>query len=319
MLIPNLHGSSNSYRYGFQGQEKDDELKGEGNSLNYTFRMHDPRVGRFLSLDPIEADYPWNSPYAFSENRVIDGIDLEGKEWYRAGLGPFGNSGLKISLWTIEQIKAANSLAERLIKTRDRNNKILIQANIKPVEISNTKIYFYAYFRTFGPYTDAEDISVLKDGKTIDGNEAKVLDYSLAAGGVFIPFISGASVKQIIKNFWRVGSNEIVDSFFVKRGVKNFDEFYKKVSKLSAEERIAEYKAAGKRVADGNGWKKNDSLTKKNGRDVYSNEEGEHFALDTQHGSFEVLNSKGKHQGEINFDGIKIDDADKSGKHDIKL
>ncbi len=81
MLVPNRHGSSNSYRYGFQGQEKDDELKGEGNSLNYTFRMHDPRVGRFFAVDPLEKKYPHNSPYAFSENRVIDGIDLEGSEF----------------------------------------------------------------------------------------------------------------------------------------------------------------------------------------------------------------------------------------------
>ena len=83
MLVPNRHGSSNSYRYGFQGQEKDDELKGEGNSLNYTFRMHDPRVGRFLSLDPLAPQYPHNSPYAFSENRVIDGVELEGAEYLR--------------------------------------------------------------------------------------------------------------------------------------------------------------------------------------------------------------------------------------------
>ena len=82
MLVPNRHGSSNSYRYGFQGQEKDDELKGEGNSLNYTFRMHDPRVGRFFAVDPLFREYPWNSSYAFSENRVLDGIDLEGKEFY---------------------------------------------------------------------------------------------------------------------------------------------------------------------------------------------------------------------------------------------
>jgi RHS repeat-associated protein len=95
MLIPNRHGSSNSYRYGFQGQEKDDELKGEGNSLNYTFRMHDPRVGRFLSLDPLAPQYPHNSPYAFSENRVIDGIDLEGREFYFTSdgklIGKYGN------------------------------------------------------------------------------------------------------------------------------------------------------------------------------------------------------------------------------------
>ena len=81
MLIPNRHNSSNSYRYGFQGQEKDDELKGPGNSLNYEFRMHDPRVGRFFARDPLTAKYPHNSPYAFSENRVIDGVELEGLEF----------------------------------------------------------------------------------------------------------------------------------------------------------------------------------------------------------------------------------------------
>jgi len=80
MLVPTRHGSTPAYRYGFQGQEKDDELKGEGNSLNYTFRMNDPRVGRFFAIDPLFKKYPHNSVYAFSENRVIDGIELEGLE-----------------------------------------------------------------------------------------------------------------------------------------------------------------------------------------------------------------------------------------------
>lgn len=38
-------------------------------------------MGRFFATDPLEKDYPWNSPYAFSENRVIDGVDLEGLEF----------------------------------------------------------------------------------------------------------------------------------------------------------------------------------------------------------------------------------------------
>ena len=42
--------------------------------------MHDPRVGRFFAVDPLFRKYPYNSPYAFSENRVIDGIELEGLE-----------------------------------------------------------------------------------------------------------------------------------------------------------------------------------------------------------------------------------------------
>ncbi len=58
----------------------DNELKGEGNSINYKFRMHDPRVGRFFTTDPLEMQYPFYSPYQFSGNRVIDRVEREGLE-----------------------------------------------------------------------------------------------------------------------------------------------------------------------------------------------------------------------------------------------
>ena len=80
-----LRTISNSFtthtRYLFQAQEMDNEIKGEGNSVNYKFRMHDPRLGRFFCVDPLASKYPHNSVYAFSENRVIDGIELEGLEY----------------------------------------------------------------------------------------------------------------------------------------------------------------------------------------------------------------------------------------------
>ncbi|MCH2229647.1 MAG: hypothetical protein MK105_04820 [Crocinitomicaceae bacterium] len=82
MLLPGRHGQAESgdYRYGFQGQEMDDEIKGEGNSVNYKYRMHDPRIGRFFAIDPLAPSYPHNSPYAFSENVVINAVELEGLE-----------------------------------------------------------------------------------------------------------------------------------------------------------------------------------------------------------------------------------------------
>jgi RHS repeat-associated protein len=335
-LVPNRHGSSEPYRYGFQGQEKDDELKGEGNSLNYTFRMHDPRIGRFFAVDPVAVDYPHNSPYSFSENRVIDRNELEGLEtgpqyWMAytpaaksAGMTPKmferQNSsvvGRKVLEAIKDKVLKANRRAENM-STFYKQHKYLLSRD-EQLTFGVSQIYFGAYFTEFAGFTDAEDVSVIMEGRTIDGNKAGVLDYSLAGVGVFVPFVSGGTAKQVLKGFWRVGDNEIVDNFFIKRGVKNFDEFYKKVKHLSAEERIAEYKSAGKRVADGNAWKKNDALTKKNGRDIYEDKDGDFFALDTQHGSFEVLDKKGKHQGEINFEGTKIDGADKTGKHNIKL
>jgi RHS repeat-associated protein len=79
MLLNNSYGSvdSDAYRYGFQGQERDDEVKCEGNSYNYTFRMYDNRLGKFFVVDLLEKAFHRNSPYAFSENRVIDGFELE--------------------------------------------------------------------------------------------------------------------------------------------------------------------------------------------------------------------------------------------------
>lgn len=55
--------------------------------------MHDPRVGRFFAVDPLFMEYAYNSPYAFSENTVINAIELEGLE--KAGDIIFGQRGKK--------------------------------------------------------------------------------------------------------------------------------------------------------------------------------------------------------------------------------
>jgi RHS repeat-associated protein len=80
MLLPGRHGNSSDYRYGFQGQEKDDEIKGEGNSLNFKYRMADVRINRFTSIDPLSASYPHYSPYSFAGNKLIAYKELEGLE-----------------------------------------------------------------------------------------------------------------------------------------------------------------------------------------------------------------------------------------------
>jgi RHS repeat-associated protein len=66
----------NGYRYGFNGKENDNEVKGEGNQQDYGMRIYDPRVGRFLSVDPITKKNPELTPYQFASNRPIEGIEL---------------------------------------------------------------------------------------------------------------------------------------------------------------------------------------------------------------------------------------------------
>lgn len=40
----------------------------------------DPQIGGLLQIDPLAFDYVYNAPYAYAENRVTIGIDLEGLE-----------------------------------------------------------------------------------------------------------------------------------------------------------------------------------------------------------------------------------------------
>ncbi|MFN5251905.1 MAG: RHS repeat domain-containing protein, partial [Bacteroidota bacterium] len=65
------------YRYGFNNQEQDGEL---GDYYAFEYRIHDARLGRFLSVDPLAPEYPWNSTYSFAENDVVSCKELEGLE-----------------------------------------------------------------------------------------------------------------------------------------------------------------------------------------------------------------------------------------------
>jgi len=72
--------SSKGYRFGFNGQEKDDEVYGSCNAVSFKYRIEDVRIGRFLSEDPLSKKFPWLSTYQFAANNPIANIDLEGAE-----------------------------------------------------------------------------------------------------------------------------------------------------------------------------------------------------------------------------------------------
>ena len=81
MLQPGRkYGTSDIYRYGFNGKENDNEVKREGNQQDYGMRIYDPRLGKFLSVDPIAREYPFYSPYHFAGNNPIKNLDLDGLE-----------------------------------------------------------------------------------------------------------------------------------------------------------------------------------------------------------------------------------------------
>ena len=89
MLMPGRKYSiaNTNYRYGFNGKENDNDI--ENSAQDYGMRIYDGRLGRFLSVDPISAEYPELTPYQFASNSPIQNIDLDGLEGSWAGFGQY--------------------------------------------------------------------------------------------------------------------------------------------------------------------------------------------------------------------------------------
>lgn len=81
MMMPGRSYSSGDYRFGFNGMELDNEIKGTGNSYDFGARIYDSRVGRWLSLDPLANKYPNQTPYHFTGNNPILFVDYDGKDY----------------------------------------------------------------------------------------------------------------------------------------------------------------------------------------------------------------------------------------------
>jgi len=78
--MPGRDYNSIDYRYGFNGKEKDNEVKGNGNSLDFGARMYDSRLGRWLSMDPLASKYSGWSAYNYTLNNPIYFVDPDGED-----------------------------------------------------------------------------------------------------------------------------------------------------------------------------------------------------------------------------------------------
>tara|TARA_B110000971_G_scaffold221942_1_gene271714 strand:+ start:5659 stop:6549 length:891 start_codon:yes stop_codon:yes gene_type:complete len=80
MIMPERAYSAtpDGYRFGFNGMEKDDEVKGSGNSYSTEFRQLDVRLGRWLTIDPKASVLPSHSPYLVMGGNPILYVDPNG-------------------------------------------------------------------------------------------------------------------------------------------------------------------------------------------------------------------------------------------------
>jgi RHS repeat-associated protein len=112
------------YKYGFNGKENDKETT----TQDYGMRIYDPRLGRFLSTDPITQSYPWYTPYQFAGNMPTIAIDLDGLEEYV--VTNFYNKAGKITETIISVLTYKNSGKKENQKLQKDDGSYIARKNV---------------------------------------------------------------------------------------------------------------------------------------------------------------------------------------------
>lgn len=145
--------ANDSYNYTYQGQEKQEI----GDWLSFKWRNYDPTIGRFFNVDPLSEKYAYQSHYNFSENRLVDSVELEGLE--------------------SEQVQEIDEVGETAIGSNGAlfigeliDNKVEAVGNIEKVDLKNK--------------------SAMPD-LAIDENEFDWGDFAAKAGRFSLNFVPG--------------------------------------------------------------------------------------------------------------------------------
>ena len=216
--------SSGSYRYGFNGQEKSDEIKGSGKSYTAEFWEYDPRLGRRWNVDPIRKEY--ESPFAAFANNPIWFVDKFGLDTTINGRLYHDLPEVSVSAqFRPKSFQTGNAL----INGKDDD----LSKKYHDVEI-NTGLYDKSQPYKRGDILDHFNRfnSVFKMGISLESDQAQMEGSSLVShfetgkGALLPPFGNESEMSKILSN-----DAQFVD--MVKQFEKNLVEHYNNSGSLS--------------------------------------------------------------------------------------
>ncbi|MBT1710715.1 hypothetical protein KK062_20915 [Fulvivirgaceae bacterium PWU5] len=145
-------------RWKFQGQEHIDDLNLGWDSFKW--RNHQPEIGRFFNVDLLSEKYYFNSPYAFSENKVVADVELEGLESVKAKTVYTNNANGTITatsstIATTEKLQATVAITSGTVMVSGKMAGIEVGAGIKTEETD--LIGFRDNGFVFGGYNESGD------------------------------------------------------------------------------------------------------------------------------------------------------------------
>jgi RHS repeat-associated protein len=224
-----------AYRYGFNGKENDNEVKGAGNQQDYGMRIYDPRLGRFLSVDPFTHSYPWYTPYQFSGNNPIKFIDADGGEPKDPGIPTslsFGVIFIENNVFVTRDFVLNSAKAHGISEPRKslpRIGRIFEDAALRSLNLNERKV-------PITPYPERPDRYFIPDN---------IRDYEVDAGKTkyifkqaFITDVKYSTGKELVlEPYWNPEQIKgFIDHLATVRGVT--------INGVETNDRVADYGAA---------------------------------------------------------------------------
>ena len=225
----------------------------------------------------------------------------------------------------IEDVKVGDFVLAKDVVTGRIEPKRVSQVHIRPTVDMNS---FFALTVSNGLKSEVLRVTGehpfwVKDEKQwVEVNDLKVGDTLIDHDGKAIDLIAKETIPEFEQTY-----NLTVEGFHtyfagkLETLVHNCARaFEKSLANLPAGERVAAIKTKLGEVANKNGWPKDSRLSRLNGRDVYKDPKtGNLYAVDSQHGRFEMTNKRGRHIDEVNIEGVPQNKTYKDKSHDLKV
>ena len=160
---------SMSYRYGFNGKEKDPSGQWSNQThYDYGFRIYNPTIGKFLSVDPLTKSYPWYTPYQFAGNKPIRFIDLDGLEEYDPLSDPLFTAKL-VKTYAYDVALAIKNATNAMFGSNFRKVYKIDENGNETFEVETVDISNQNPFVTLGQ-DGLNLLTLLPGGKSVTGN-----------------------------------------------------------------------------------------------------------------------------------------------------
>ncbi len=168
------------YKYKYQGQERQDELGLNWDSFKW--RNYDYAIGRFMSIDPLSEEYSYNSPYAFQENKLGLGRELEGLEMVSERSKDGKSVTLTMTVKTVNNSDITRDQFKTILDARIQNTEKVLSGSIGDGVNVNAKVVVDPNATLTMEFND----TLSADGvKSLEGKSPEVVSETLfSASGI---------------------------------------------------------------------------------------------------------------------------------------